>query len=103
MAIINLGSAAQFDQVTSEGVVLVDFFAEWCGPCKMIAPFLKKIADEKGYTIVKVDVDQVPEPAQRFNVTSIPTLVMFKDGKAVETKMGFMAEPQLLSWFNQYL
>ena len=77
--------------LNQEGVVVVDFFATWCGPCKMLAPEIEKLADEYvgQVPVVKVDVDEEPELARRYNVMSIPTLFVFKNGEAVATMMGF--------------
>ncbi|MFQ6862839.1 MAG: thioredoxin [Beduini sp.] len=100
MKIVN---SNEFDQEISTGAVLVDFFATWCGPCKMIAPVLEKLSGE--YTnvkIIKVDVDQSPDIAGRYGVQSIPTLVMFKDGQPVETQVGFTGEPQLRNMLSKY-
>lgn len=100
MKIVN---SNEFDQEISTGAVLVDFFATWCGPCKMIAPVLEKLSSE--YTnvkIIKVDVDQSPDIAGRYGVQSIPTLVMFKDGQPVETQVGFTGEPQLRNMLSKY-
>ncbi len=87
----------EFDDVVKEGVVLVDFYADWCGPCKMIAPILTDLSKElEGTaTIVKVNVDEEGTLAQRFDVMSIPTLILFKDGKPVGRKNGFLPKPEL--------
>lgn len=87
----------EFDDVVKEGVVLVDFYADWCGPCKMIAPILSDLAtDLDGQAdIVKVNVDEEGSLAQRFDVMSIPTLILFKDGKPVGRKTGFLPKPEL--------
>lgn len=86
-----------FNEEVKEGTVLVDFTAEWCGPCKMITPILKELAKElEGETsIVQVNVDEESELAQRFDVMSIPTLILFKDGKPVGRKTGFLPKPKL--------
>ena len=87
----------EFDDVVKEGVVLVDFYADWCGPCKMISPILKELSGELegSADIVKVNVDEEGTLAQRFDVMSIPTLILFKDGKPVGRKNGFLPKPEL--------
>lgn len=82
--------------LNKEGVVLVDFFATWCGPCKMIAPILEELDSEMdGVEIVKVDVDESPETATVYQIQSIPTLKVFKDGKVVDTVVGFLPKEQI--------
>ncbi len=77
--------------------VLVDFFAEWCGPCKMLAPVLEELATEgHDFKIAKIDVDQQPELAQQYGVVSIPTIIAFKDGKPTKTEVGFKPKPALI-------
>jgi thioredoxin 2 len=85
--------------------VLVDFWAEWCAPCRMTAPVLEDMAREKAGQIklVKINVDQNPTTAGRFNVQSIPTMILFKNGKAVETVVGAMSKNALLERLNPYL
>lgn len=82
----------EFNDVISQNeVVLVDFFATWCGPCKMLAPSIEKLANEHTEAkVVKVDVDQDPDLAMQYQVQSIPTLIAFKNGQPVDRKMGFM-------------
>jgi thioredoxin 1 len=85
--------------------VLVDFWAEWCGPCKQIGPVLEELSDEmKGkVTIVKLDVDHNPNIAGQFGIRSIPTLIMFKDGRPHATKMGALPKSKLVEWINSAL
>lgn len=87
----------EFDESVSDGVVLIDFYADWCGPCKMIAPVLeeasKELDDVKFY---KVNVDDSPGLAQRFDVMSIPTIVVMKDGMVVSRKTGFMPKLKII-------
>ncbi len=85
--------------------VLVDFWAEWCGPCKKIAPILEEIAVEQATTlkVAKVDVDEAGKIAQRFEIMSIPTLILFKDGKPVERILGAKSKRALLKALDKYL
>lgn len=87
----------EYDNEIKEGVVLVDFFAEWCGPCKMIAPVLEQLAPEfEGKAkIIKVDVDAEPSIAQRYGIMSIPTLILFKDSQVFKTVVGFQSKQML--------
>jgi thioredoxin 1 len=89
MAITHL-TKEDFDAVTSTGASLVDFWATWCGPCRMQAPILEQLDAELGDSVkvCKVDVDEQPALAQRFGIMSIPTLVAFKGGQIVNTRVG---------------
>jgi thioredoxin 1 len=86
------------DVLTSDKPVLVDFWATWCGPCKMVAPVLEEIASERAdqLTIAKLDVDANPETARDFQVVSIPTLILFKDGQPVKRIVGAKGKAALL-------
>lgn len=94
-----------FDEVTSKGVALVDFWATWCGPCKMMAPNVEEIATEyKGkVTVGKVDVDECQELATRFGIMSIPTLIVFKDGEKKEVLVGYRLKMQIAQVLDKYL
>lgn len=91
-----------FDQdvLQSTTPVIVDFWAEWCGPCRMLLPILEEAAPElEGKVkIVKVNLDQNPQTAARFNVRSIPTLIMFKNGQMQSVKVGLLSKPKLVEW-----
>ncbi len=90
------------DVLKSSGPVLVDFWAEWCGPCRQIAPALNEIAGEMAdkLTVAKVNIDENPMTPSKFGVRGIPTLILFKDGKAVSTKVGSMPKSRIVEWLN---
>ena len=96
MSIMHL-TKDNFDSVTSSGLVLVDFWATWCGPCRMQAPVLDELDEKLGskVKVCKVDVDDHPDIAQRFGVFSIPTLVVFRDGKMIRKEVGLHTLEQL--------
>ncbi|MFT4990803.1 MAG: thioredoxin 1 [Acidimicrobiales bacterium] len=96
-----------FDEMvaSADGPVLVDFWAEWCGPCKMIAPILDEIAEEQGdnLSIAKVNVDEAGEIAQRYQVMSIPTLLVFKDGEVAKRMVGASGKAKLLEDLAEFI
>lgn len=100
-------SDSTFDETVSGSntPVLVDFWAEWCGPCKMIAPTLDEIAGEQNgkLTIAKLNVDDNPETARRFDVMSIPTLLVFRDGAPVKRIVGAKGKGQLLQDLSEFI
>jgi len=100
-------SDATFDNdvLKSDTPVLVDFWAAWCGPCKMIAPVLEEIARESGdrVKVAKLDVDSNQNTAFRYGVQSIPTLILFKDGEPVERVIGYMPKERLMSHLESHL
>ena len=90
--------------INSEKPVLVDFFAEWCGPCKTMAPILKGVKTQlqDNATIIKIDVDKNPEVASIYQIRSVPTLIMFKKGQAVWKQSGVVPTQELVKLFNQF-
>ena len=100
-------SEATIDEVlgSSAEPVVVDFWAEWCGPCKMIAPVLEEIAKEQGgkVAVAKLNVDEAPNVAIKYKVMSIPTLIVFKDGVEVSRTVGARGKSQLLETLSPYL
>ena len=103
MAVIHL-TKQTFEQevLQSDKPVFIDFFATWCGPCKMLSPIVEQIAEEVGHVkICKVDVDQESELAAAFGVSSIPTLVLMKDGKIAAQRLGAISKKGLLDFINQ--
>ena len=89
----------------SQGVVVVDFFATWCGPCKMLAPVFEQAGEEmkNDATFLKVDIDQSLEIAQQFRISTVPTMMIFKNGKPVETLVGFMPKERIVQKVKSHL
>lgn len=91
----------EFNELINNDYTLIDFFATWCGPCKMMGPVLENVSSSRnGIKVAKVDVDKFPDLARTYGVMSIPTLILFKQGKIIDTKIGFVAEPLLSEWIN---
>lgn len=92
-----LEKESEFNELISKGTVLVDFYADWCGPCRMINPILEEISKEKkDLEIIKVNVDNCESIARTYGVMSIPTLIVFKDGKISGSNVGYMEKEEIV-------
>lgn len=95
MSVIHLDKE-DFNDIVSNGKVVVDFFATWCGPCKMLGPVFEKVSDEvNDVKFVKLDVDKFNDIAREYGVMSIPTLILFENGNELKRNVGFMSEDKL--------
>jgi thioredoxin 1 len=107
MAILRIHSEGEFKQkvLQAEGPVLVEFWAEWCGPCQQIAPLIDEIADEKAgqLTVAKVNIDFDPVTSGEYGVRGIPTLIIFNNGQAVSTKVGSLPKSYLVKWIDSVI
>ena len=92
------GNEKDFENLVNRDLVLVDFFATWCGPCKMLSPVLESIED---IDIVKIDVDECPNLARKYAIMSVPTLMIFKEGKLKDKQSGFMSKEDLEEWIKE--
>ncbi len=100
MAIVYLKDK-NYEELIKEGKVLVDFYADWCGPCKMLTPVLEKFSNQRSdIKILEVDVDERSDLAQKFGILSIPTLFLYKDGELKSQKLGFQTMDMIDEWVN---
>lgn len=107
MAVLNLSDDDFEEKVLKDkNIVLCDFWAEWCGPCKQISPILEELSEElqeNKIKIAKVNIDNNPETPSKFGIMSIPTLLLFKEGKLVSTQVGLQQKKELKSWIESYI
>ena len=103
MNILNL-SDKDFEEkvLKSKSLVLCDFWAEWCGPCKQISPILEELYKDTEFKIAKVNIDENPETPAKFGIMSIPSLLLFKEGKVVSTQVGLQPKTTLKEWIDSY-
>ena len=102
MKVIHLEDEKEFKELIKEDKILVDFFANWCGPCKMISPIVEEISNEiSDVKFLKVDVDSSSEVASTYSIMSIPTLMIFKDGQIKSKTVGFINKEGLINFINE--
>lgn len=95
------GKQDNFNNLISSGTVLVDFFATWCGPCKMLGTVLEQLKEDRtDGKIVKIDVDECSELAKNYGVMSVPTMILFENGKMIDKKIGFMSKEEITNWIE---
>ena len=98
---MNIENQVQLDEQVATGITLVDFYAEWCGPCKMLAPVLEEVIKEKeDVKLVKVDCDQAEQVAINYNIMTIPALILFKDGKVVGRTGGYQPKDSIIKFIE---
>lgn len=91
-----------FNEGIKDKLVLVDFYATWCGPCRMMHPIIEEVAKEENIKVIKVDVDKHDELARNYGIMSIPTIILFQNGNLVEKNIGFIPKEQLLTMIKNY-
>ena len=91
-----------FNEEIKDKLVLVDFYATWCGPCRMMHPIIEEVAKEENINVIKVDVDKHDELARNYGIMSIPTIILFQNGNLVEKNIGFIPKEQLLTMIKNY-
>ncbi len=89
-----------FDEFINKDNIIVDFYAKWCGPCRMLSPIIEEVSKEENIELLKVDVDEHPDIAKRYGIMSIPTIILFKNGNEVKKNIGFLSKDELLEFIK---
>lgn len=100
MAINHIHSNDEFTQAINQDLVLVDFFADWCGPCQALGPILEQVSGEVDYPIYEINIDELGDIAGQYQVVSIPTMMIFKNGEMVDKHVGVMQRDEIMTWVN---
>ena len=98
---VRILESENFDKEIQEDIILVDFYASWCPPCKMLAPVLEEVASSRKYVVGKINIDENIEIAKKYNVDSVPTLIVFKNGKEVDKEVGYMEKNQVIELLDR--
>lgn len=89
-------------EINKKGICIVDFYATWCGPCMMLAPILEEVANSRaGYNIIKIDVDKSPNIVNKLDIDTIPTICIYKDGKIIDKKIGYIQKDELIDFIEK--
>jgi thioredoxin 1 len=97
MPVVELQSTPLESLIPKTGNAIVDFYASWCGPCKMVAKVLHKISEDRGVTVIKVNIDEYPELATQYSINSLPTMLIYKDGNEINKIVGAVPEASIVS------
>ncbi|MDR0825774.1 MAG: thioredoxin [Mycoplasmataceae bacterium] len=102
MAVKQIKTFDEFKNIINKGVTFVDFFTTWCGPCKMLSPIVDEVSEEvTNMKFIKVDIDQMHDAAEVYGVQSIPTIIIFKDGKPINSFLGYRPKSEVLKFINE--
>lgn len=92
---------SEFSNIVNKDLVLIDFYAEWCGPCKMLKPVLEDLSNERSLEIYKINVDECNDLSRNLGIMSIPTLLLYKNGKLLSKNVGFMSKEEITAWIEK--
>ena len=97
---IYLQNEKDYENLIQNGKVLVDFYADWCGPCQMLGPVLEEAQNTVEFTLLKINVDEFPNIARRYGIMSIPTIILFKDGELIKKDLGYKPLPEIINFLK---